>query len=40
VPVRFDIDEIKINHDDWELMSWPSIPLVEIKPRLPDGTII
>jgi uncharacterized protein (TIGR02217 family) len=40
VPVRFDTDEIKINHDDWELMSWPSIPLVEIKPRLPDGTII
>ena len=33
VPVRFDTDEIKINHDDWELMSWPSIPLIELKPR-------
>ncbi len=32
-PVRFDTDEIKIAHDDWELMSWPSIPLVELKPR-------
>jgi uncharacterized protein (TIGR02217 family) len=40
VPVRFDIDDISITHDDWELMSWPSIPLVELKPRLPDGTII
>lgn len=33
VPVRFDTDEIKITHDDYELMSWPSIPLVELKPR-------
>lgn len=33
VPVRFDTDDIKIAHDDWELMSWPSIPLVELKPR-------
>lgn len=33
VPVRFDTDEIKISHDDWETMSWPSIPLVELKPR-------
>ena len=33
VPVRFDTDEIKIAHDDWELMSWPSIPLIELKPR-------
>ena len=33
VPVRFDTDDIKITHDDWELMSWPSIPLVELKPR-------
>lgn len=33
VPVRFDTDEIKISHDDWELMSWPSIPLMELKPR-------
>lgn len=34
VPVRFDIDDVKISHDDWELMSWPSIPLVEIKQRV------
>lgn len=40
VPVRFDTDEMKITHDQWETMSWPSIPLVEIKPRLPDGTIV
>lgn len=33
VPVRFDTDDIKIAHDDWELMSWPSIPMVELKPR-------
>jgi len=33
VPVRFDTDEIAIAHDDWELMSWPSIPLIELKPR-------
>lgn len=33
VPVRFDTDEIAISHDDWELMSWPSIPLVELRPR-------
>lgn len=33
VPVRFDTDDIKIAHDDWELMSWPSIPLIELKPR-------
>ncbi|UIS25215.1 protein of unknown function DUF2460 [Erythrobacter phage vB_EliS-L02] len=33
VPVRFATDEIKIAHDDWELMSWPSIPLSELKPR-------
>jgi uncharacterized protein (TIGR02217 family) len=33
VPVRFDIDDMKINHDDFELMSWPSIPLVELKLR-------
>lgn len=31
VPVRFDIDEMKITHDDFELMSWPSIPLVELR---------
>jgi uncharacterized protein (TIGR02217 family) len=33
VPVRFDIDEMKVQHDDFELMSWPSIPLVELKLR-------
>lgn len=33
VPVRFGTDEVKINHDDWELMSWPSIPLVELRAR-------
>lgn len=33
VPVRFDTDEMKITHDDWETMSWPSIPLVELKLR-------
>ena len=33
VPVRFDIDDMTITHDDWETMSWPTIPLVEIKPR-------
>lgn len=40
VPVRFDIDDMKITHDAFETMSWPSIPIVEIKPRLPDGTIV
>jgi uncharacterized protein (TIGR02217 family) len=40
VPVRFDIDDMKITQDQFEVMSWPSIPLVEIKPRLPDGTIV
>lgn len=33
VPVRFATDEIRISHDDWELMSWPSIPLSELKLR-------
>ena len=33
VPVRFDTDEMKISHDDFETMSWPSIPLVELKAR-------
>lgn len=33
VPVRFDTDDISITHDDWELMSWPSIPLIELRPR-------
>lgn len=40
VPVRFDIDEMKIAHDAWETMSWPSISLVEIKPRLANGSIV
>lgn len=33
VPVRFDVDDVKITHDDWEQMSWPSIELVELKLR-------
>lgn len=33
VPVRFATDDIKITHDDYELMSWPSVPLLEVKPR-------
>lgn len=33
VPVRFDSDDISITHDDWEQMSWPSIPLIELRPR-------
>lgn len=33
VPVRFDTDNINIAHDDWEQMSWPSIPLIELRPR-------
>lgn len=31
VPVRFDIDDMKITHDAYEQMSWPSIPLVELR---------
>lgn len=33
VPVRFDTDDLGITHDDFELMSIPSIPLIELKPR-------
>lgn len=33
VPVRFDTDNIAITHDDFELMSWPSVPLVELRMR-------
>lgn len=33
VPVRFNTDDIAITHDDWEQMSWPSIPLIELRPR-------
>ncbi len=31
VPVRFDIDQMKITQDAWEQMSWPSIELIELK---------
>ncbi len=31
VHCRFDTDQLAITHDFWETMSWPSIPLVEIK---------
>lgn len=34
VPVRFDTDDMSVTHDDWELMSWPSVPLIELRPRL------
>lgn len=40
VPVRFDIDDMNVTQDQFEVMSWPSIPLVEIKPRSADGTIV
>lgn len=33
VPVRFDTDEMKVTQDDFEQMSWPSIPLIELKLR-------
>ncbi len=31
VPVRFDVDEININLDDWQTESWSSINLIELK---------
>lgn len=31
VHARFDIDKMDITQDFWETMSWPSIPLVEVK---------
>ena len=31
VHCRFDTDHLNVTHDMWETMSWPSIPLVEIK---------
>lgn len=34
LPARFDTDEMNVSHDGWETMSWPSIPIVEIKPEL------
>lgn len=32
VPVRFDTDEMEITQEAWELETWDSIPLIEIKP--------
>lgn len=31
VHTRFDIDQMEVSHDFWETMTWPSIPLVEVK---------
>lgn len=31
VHTRFDIDQMEATHDFWETMSWPSIPIVEVK---------
>lgn len=31
VHARFDSDHLNIVHDMWETMSWPSIPIVEVK---------
>lgn len=33
VPVRFDIDELDVAFDDYNNLSVPSIPLIEIRPR-------
>lgn len=33
VPVRFDIDEMNVSYEDYNNLSWPSIPLVELKIR-------
>lgn len=33
VPVRFDIDELDVAYDDYNNLSVPSIPLLEIRPR-------
>lgn len=33
VPVRFDIDHLDVAFDDYNNLSVPSIPLVEIRPR-------
>jgi len=33
VPVRFDIDEMNVSYEDYNNLSWPSIPLVELKVR-------
>lgn len=31
--VRFDIDHFDATHDQWETMSWTSVPLVEVKEK-------
>lgn len=31
VPVRFDTDHLSATHDQWEMESWNSIPLVEVR---------
>lgn len=33
VPVRFDIDKMDVSYEDYNNLSWPSIPLVELKTR-------
>lgn len=33
VHCRFDIDYFDATHDFWETMSWPSIPIVEVKEK-------
>ncbi len=33
VPVRFDIDELEPSYDEYNNLSVPSIPLIEIRPR-------
>ena len=32
LPCRFDSDEMTVSHDGWRTSSWPSIPIVELKP--------
>jgi uncharacterized protein (TIGR02217 family) len=39
VPVRFDTDDMTISHDAWESMSWPSIPLVELRKLTSDPSV-
>lgn len=34
VHARFDTDSLPITHDFWETMSWPDIPIVEIKEQV------
>ena len=33
VPVRFDIDMLDVSYDDYDNLSVPSIPLIELRPR-------